>query len=387
MSIEDYKVGEFAEESIFITEDLIKQFIDFSGDDNPVHSGFNRDGTATGRKPVAHGMLSGIVASRLVGTKLPGYGSLWSEQNFKFKAPIYLGDEVVYRVTIIEVFQAAKLLKISFSGTANGIVVVDGDGFVTVTDFSDSKDSSLNQTSNKKTFLLIGGTSEISNCIIENIKDDTDVSNVFTVSRNKAHAVFADLRPWTHIEADVTSTDGVKRIIEQLDKSIVEGTLNILYGVAGNSIAKSIWDVDRETLLYDFKLQVLGLHDLLRGVLESKNLAQVNINICAISSIYTERIRPKKLGSYIVCKSALESYCRSLAIELPSNFRVNCIKPGLLDSPINAYVPNRIKMSTKINTPTGNLTKAQDVADLICFLFSDQSGQISGETINVSGGY
>ena len=159
---------------------------------------------------LAHGMLSGIVASRLVGTKLPGYGSLWSEQNFKFKAPIYLGDEVVYRVTILEVFQAAKLLKISFIGTANGIVVVDGDGFVTVTDFSDSKDSSLNQNSHKKTFLLIGGTSEISNCIIENIRDDKDLQNVFTVSRNKAHAVFSDLRPWTHIEADVTRTDGVK---------------------------------------------------------------------------------------------------------------------------------------------------------------------------------
>lgn len=387
MSIDDYKAGDFAEESIFITEDLIKQFIHFSGDDNPVHSGINPDGTATGRKPVAHGMLSGIVASRLVGTKLPGYGSLWSEQNFKFKAPIYLGDEVVYRVTILEVFKAAKLLKISFIGTANGIIVVDGDGFVAITDVPELKDSLINQNSNKKTFLLIGGTSEISNCMIENIKDDADILNVFTVSRTKAHARYPDLRSWTHIEADVTSIDGVKRIVEQLNKSIVEGTLNILYGVAGNSIAKSIWDVDRETLLHDFKLQVLGLHELLRGVLGSKNLAEVSTNICAISSIYTERVRPKKLGSYIVCKSALESYCRSLAIELPSNFRINCIRPGLLDSPINAYVPNRIKMSTKINTPTSKLTTAQDVADLICFLFSDQSGQISGETINVSGGY
>jgi 3-hydroxybutyryl-CoA dehydratase len=44
---------------------------------------------------VAHGMLVGSLISTVIGTKLPGSGAIYLEQNLKFKKPVYIGDTVI----------------------------------------------------------------------------------------------------------------------------------------------------------------------------------------------------------------------------------------------------------------------------------------------------
>ena len=92
---EDLAVGMEASYAKKITNEDVLAFADLSGDTNPVHL---NDAFAAGtifKKRIAHGFLTGALFSTVLGTKLPGPGCIYLSQSLKFRAPVYIGDEVV----------------------------------------------------------------------------------------------------------------------------------------------------------------------------------------------------------------------------------------------------------------------------------------------------
>ena len=86
--LEDLKVGMSAMFGKTVTEADIAAFAGVSGDTNPIHlhDGFAQT-TRFGQR-IAHGMLSGSFISTVVGTKLPGPGSIYISQTLNFTAPV-----------------------------------------------------------------------------------------------------------------------------------------------------------------------------------------------------------------------------------------------------------------------------------------------------------
>jgi 3-hydroxybutyryl-CoA dehydratase len=99
----NFKVGDTASLSKTITDDEIRGFAELMGDYNSVHldDEYSRK-TRFGRR-VAHGMLSASLISTVIGTKLPGSGTIYLSQTFKFVAPVYPEDTVTARVTITNI--------------------------------------------------------------------------------------------------------------------------------------------------------------------------------------------------------------------------------------------------------------------------------------------
>ncbi|HSE73514.1 MAG TPA: MaoC family dehydratase, partial [Dongiaceae bacterium] len=83
-----------------VTEADIVLYAGISGDTNPVHldQEFAKGTMFKGR--IAHGMLTAAFVSAVLGTKLPGPGSIYLSQSLKFKAPVRIGDTVRARVTV-----------------------------------------------------------------------------------------------------------------------------------------------------------------------------------------------------------------------------------------------------------------------------------------------
>ncbi|MGL5721180.1 MAG: MaoC family dehydratase [Brevinema sp.] len=102
MKFEELKVGMKASTAKTITEADILMFGAVSTDFNPVH--FNEEvGKATPfGKRIAHGMLSAGLISAVLGTKLPGEGSIYMGQELKFTAPVFIGDTITAEVEIEE---------------------------------------------------------------------------------------------------------------------------------------------------------------------------------------------------------------------------------------------------------------------------------------------
>lgn len=101
--IEELEVGMTAVYVRTVTETDIVLYSQISGDDNPLHVNeeFARQTVFKGR--IAHGMLTCGYISAVLGTKLPGPGCAYLNQNLNFRAPVRIGDTVQTRITVKEI--------------------------------------------------------------------------------------------------------------------------------------------------------------------------------------------------------------------------------------------------------------------------------------------
>lgn len=83
-----------------ITDLNVKEFINISGDLNPVHSDEEYAQKTIFKKRVVPGMLTASLISGVLGTKLPGEGTIYLEQNLKFIKPVYINDIITTEVEI-----------------------------------------------------------------------------------------------------------------------------------------------------------------------------------------------------------------------------------------------------------------------------------------------
>jgi acyl dehydratase len=102
--------GDCAVCETIITESDIIKFAELSSDVNPLHLDPDIAVRYGFERPVAHGMLALSMISRLIGTQLPGPGSLWVSQDVKFPGPVFAGDRVAASVTVESVSHATRLI-------------------------------------------------------------------------------------------------------------------------------------------------------------------------------------------------------------------------------------------------------------------------------------
>lgn len=91
---EDLKVGLAHDFSVVLTEDMLRAFASLSGDENPLHVDPEHAVKAGFRGPVAHGLLTSALYSRLVGMYLPGRHALLHGIDVDFVSPAYAGDKL-----------------------------------------------------------------------------------------------------------------------------------------------------------------------------------------------------------------------------------------------------------------------------------------------------
>lgn len=106
---ESLKVGDTGSFTKSITEQDVMAFADVSGDFNPVHidEEYARQ-TPFGRR-VAHGILMAGIISTVLGTELPGVGTIFVELHIKFLKPVFLGDTVTARATVMEIINPKRV--------------------------------------------------------------------------------------------------------------------------------------------------------------------------------------------------------------------------------------------------------------------------------------
>ena len=109
--------------------------------------------------------------------------------------------------------------------------------------------------------------------------------------------------------------------------------------------------------------------------------------IVNLASIWGQTGAPME-SHYGASKGAVIAYTKSLARELgPSNIRVNAVSPGGIDTDmLNQASKKSLEIFTQ-DIPLERLGRPEEVADVINFLVSDKASYITGQIINVNGGY
>ncbi len=131
-TIEDLEIGMEASFEKEITEALIINFAEISGDHNPVHLDEEYAKTTRFKGRIAHGLLTAGFLSTVLGTKLPGPGSIYLHQDLIFRAPVRIGDLVTASVRVEKVNFHRRVVVLSCRCSVKNRVVIGGEAVMMV---------------------------------------------------------------------------------------------------------------------------------------------------------------------------------------------------------------------------------------------------------------
>ena len=126
----DLIVGQRASRSITLTADHVRAYAEMTGDYNPLH--FDEEFTSKtkfGKLVVQGGLTTGLLHA-LVAMDLPGPGTVFLSQNWKFTAPVFIGDTITAEAEVLSVHATKPVtqLKIIITGQ-DGEAVLDGEAW------------------------------------------------------------------------------------------------------------------------------------------------------------------------------------------------------------------------------------------------------------------
>ena len=122
----EINVGDEAEISHTVTLEDVEDFVRLTGDDNPLHTDDAYAARTMLKRRIVHGMLTASFISTLIGTKLPGKGALWYEQNTRFLAPVHIGETVHVWAKVKRKSAALRVLVLEVVvSNADGLRVVE----------------------------------------------------------------------------------------------------------------------------------------------------------------------------------------------------------------------------------------------------------------------
>ncbi|HET7657857.1 MAG TPA: 3-oxoacyl-[acyl-carrier-protein] reductase [Bacillales bacterium] len=239
-----------------------------------------------------------------------------------------------------------------------------------------------------KTAIVTGASRGIGRAIAIGLAEaGANVAVNYAGSREKAEQVAAEIEKLGSkaivIQADVSNDESVRSMIKEVTEQF--GTLDILVNNAG---------ITRDNLIMRMKEQDWDevLNTNLKGVFHCtkavtrqmmKQRAGRIINIASITGI----IGNPGQANYAAAKAGILGLTKSSARELAArNITVNAIAPGFIATDMTDELSEDVKQQMLSQIPLSRFGKPEDVAAMVKFLASDESGYITGQTFCVDGG-
>ena len=127
----DLRVGQTATRRTLVTPEHVASYAEITGDRNPLH--FDEDFAA--RTPfgrlVAHGGITTGILHALLAEDMPGPGSVFMSQDWKFTAPVYIGDTITATAEILSVHETKPVCHMKMEvARDDGEVVLEGQAWV-----------------------------------------------------------------------------------------------------------------------------------------------------------------------------------------------------------------------------------------------------------------
>jgi acyl dehydratase len=123
-------VGQKAKRSITLTADHVKAFAALSGDYNPLHFDESFAQKTKFKRLVVQGGLTTGLLHALVAMDMPGPGTVFLSQNWKFTAPVFIGDTITAEAEIISVHETKPVTQLKIKVTRqDGETVLEGEAW------------------------------------------------------------------------------------------------------------------------------------------------------------------------------------------------------------------------------------------------------------------
>ncbi|MCB0589028.1 MAG: SDR family oxidoreductase [Phaeodactylibacter sp.] len=190
------------------------------------------------------------------------------------------------------------------------------------------------------------------------------------------------------IPFNMNCLEKIPEFVEQLKSRY--GAIGVLVNNAGINQKKPLVEVTDEDYNDIILTNQAALFALTREVAKVMLHQESGGAVINISSMAANHGIPKVV-SYSASKAALEGMTRAMAVDLsPYGIRVNSVAPGFIETPMSSKALNgdpERKARVMARTPMKRMGQPEDIANAVYFLASAQAAFITGQSLNVDGGY
>jgi len=235
-----------------------------------------------------------------------------------------------------------------------------------------------------KVVFVSGGTGYLGSAICR-VFHQYGARVLFSYNRNEKEAIsLSESMPGsTPVCIDFANVSQMKQTIEKLYGS--HSVIDILVNNAAVAQIMPLPLIEEEDVDHVMDINIKGnlflTKYIVKGMIRNKKGSIVNL-----SSIAGVRILDVPV-TYAMTKAAMNGMTVALAGELKRfGIRVNSVIPGLLEGGVGDGVPEALKKDFVEHCTLGRAGKAEEVAEVICFLAGDKASYVNGQSICVDGG-
>ena len=187
------------------------------------------------------------------------------------------------------------------------------------------------------------------------------------------------------VQGDMTKADDVKELIQR-SLSAYSGKIDILVNVVGGLVGRHLI-TEMEEEFWDF-LMTVNVKSVFLTTREAVPHMPAGSSIINFSSQAARDGGGPGASAYASAKGAVMTFTRSMAKELgPKNIRVNSVAPGMIATTFHdRFTKDEVRKNVAAGTPLKREGNAEEVADLVSYLASDESSFLTGLNVDINGG-
>jgi len=189
------------------------------------------------------------------------------------------------------------------------------------------------------------------------------------------------------VQGDVTRSEDLARLFEEATRAF--GKVDVLFANAGLGLPGELSDIDDASFDTQFGVNVKGMVDTVRQALPHLN---EGASVILTSSVIGELPMPG-MSVYAATKAATRSFVKSLSLELaPRGVRLNSVAPGPIETGFFARTglpedaARAMAEGIRESVPMKRFGTADEVANVVLFLASDEASYVTGAEWVVDGG-
>lgn len=185
------------------------------------------------------------------------------------------------------------------------------------------------------------------------------------------------------VKGDVANFEECENFVKQVIERF--GQIDVLVNNAGITKDMLLMRMKKEDFEQVIDTNLVGTFNVTKNVVPYMMKARSGriINISSVVGISGNAGQT----NYSASKAGIIGFTKSLAKEIASrNILVNAVAPGFIETNMTDVLKDDVKQEIAKNIPLKRMGTAQDVANVVKFLASDDSSYITGQVINVDGG-
>lgn len=186
------------------------------------------------------------------------------------------------------------------------------------------------------------------------------------------------------IKTDVTNSEAVQAMITQTVTKF--GRLDVMFANAGIAADGPIDELEESAWQRTIDINLGGVYLCDKYAIQQflKQGGGVIVNCGSIHS----HVGKRGVTAYAAAKGGVKLLTQTLGIDYGAKgIRVNAVCPGYIDTPLLSHIPDDAKEKLVVLHPMGRLGRAEEVANAVLFLASDEASFVTGSSLMVDGGY